>query len=195
MDTFFKTEYLTIFNYWIAIQLKKQSIPYTYQNNTYTITYQNKTATITLYPIGIIEQIITQNQQTLFYLHYELKHLHLAINYFNQFINQLLIQTNQKQLNILLCCSGGMTTSYFADKLNDYIHLNQLPIHVDATAFYHIEHVINHYDMVFIAPQLKYKVISLTQQYPHIHIESIDPIIFASYNCNQFIKHIEEVSQ
>ena len=50
-----------------------------------------------------------------------------------------LMEDDQQSYHILLCCSGGMTTGYFAQKLNKYCQLNHLPYHIDATAIYELE--------------------------------------------------------
>lgn len=51
----------------------------------------------------------------------------------------------------------------FADKMNNYCQLNQKPYHLQATAIYHLDDIHQKYQLILIAPQLKYKIAELTQ--------------------------------
>lgn len=104
-----------------------------------------------------------------------------------------LLEDEKPNYHILLCCSGGMTTGYFAEKLNKYCQLNHLPYHVDATAVYQLENVYQKYDLILIAPQLRYKQHELSQKLKPVLVDNIDASIFATYDCQAMIEHIEKI--
>ena len=158
METFYKQEDLEVFRKWVYYQvtsdprLKLEK----YDSRTYKIYYKNRVARFVVWPIGIVEEAIMEGEELLFYLHYQFYNFHYATNLFHRMMEKLL-EDEKPNYHILLCCSGGMTTGYFAEKLNKYCQLNHLPYHVDATAVYQLENVYQKYDLILIAPQLSYR--------------------------------------
>lgn len=197
MDTFLKETYIEIFKKWISFQLHNNT-DFTFEikhSQTYRIYYQDKIGEIIVWPMGVIEETIYENNNLLFYLHYELNHLHLAVDYFGRMIEQMFITSKHRQTQVLLCCTGGMTTSYFAEKLNNYCRLNHINVQVNATAVYHLSDIYQKYDMILVAPQLRYQVIELAQKYKPIVVESIDPVIFATYDCPALLNQIDNIKE
>ena len=66
------------------------------------------------------------------------------------------IFNNVNTNKILLSCSGGLTTSYFAYSMQEIFKRQGLDIVVDAVGYMEIDKVIDDYDMVLLAPQVAY---------------------------------------
>lgn len=197
MDYFYRTENIEVFRKWVYYQVKNDSRLTLKQTNsqTYHICYQDKVASFVIWPIGVIEETIYDGNELLFYLHYQFYDFHFATDLFYRMIDKLTESGNIKKRKILLCCTGGMTTSYFAEKMNKYCELNKMMYQIDATAVYRLDEFYQDYEMILIAPQLRYKVIELSQKYKPIIVQSIDPVIFATYDCQLFMQQIEKIEK
>lgn len=197
MDVFNRTENIDIFKKWVYFQVKNDShlnIEIS-DSQTYKIYYKKKVATFVVWPMGIIEESIHEGDKILFYLHYQFYNFHFSIDLFYRMINKLTEDIEIKTKHILLCCTGGMTTGFFAEKMNRYCELNQLPYQIDATAIYNLDNVYLNYELILIAPQLRYKVMELSQKYKSVIVKSIEPVAFATYDCQALLTQIEESYQ
>ena len=92
-----------------------------------------------------------------FYLHFELKDLDYAQELFSQMVETLTDLKNQQSVKILLSCTGGMTTSFFAQKLNDAVKLLSLDYEFAAVPFHRLYNVGFDYSAILLAPQIAYE--------------------------------------
>lgn len=193
MDIFYRTENIEVFKKWVYFQVKNDPrlTLEIKDNQTYLIQYQNKQASLVVWPIGVIEETIEDHHQIVFYLHYQFHNFHFATDMFLRMIHKLTEDVENKYERILLCCTGGMTTGFFAEKMNKYCKLNHLSYQISAAALYHLDKIYQDYDLILIAPQLRYKVVELSQKYKPTIVESIDPMIFATYDCQLLLEQIE----
>lgn len=192
MDHFYRKTNIEIFKKWVYFQVMHDSrlTLVQYDERTYQIFYQDKVARFVVWPIGIIEEAIMQGEQLLFYLHYQFYNFHYATDLFYRMIEKLTEKEKTSQ-KILLCCSGGMTTGYFAQRLHRYCQLNHLPYEFEATAIYNLEKVYHQYCLILLAPQLRFKRNELSEKCRPIPVEDIEASVFATYDCHAMIEHIE----
>lgn len=194
MDTFYRTENIEVFRKWVYFQVindPRLTIEQ-YDQRTFKIFYKNKVARFVIWPIGVIEEAINEDGELLFYLHYQFYNFHFSKDLFYRMIDKLTEEIIQEEKQILLCCSGGMTTGFFAEKMNKYSELNHLKYNFNATSVHDLDSVYKEYEMILVAPQLRYKVFEFTNKYKPKRIVSIDPITFATYDCQALLKQIEE---
>lgn len=76
--------------------------------------------------------------------------------------------------------------------MNQYCELNKLPYDIQATAVYNLESIYQKYDLILIAPQLRYKEAQLSQKLKPIKVQSIEPSVFATYHCHGLLEQIEK---
>lgn len=192
MDEFFRDVNLDIFRKWVYLQIiNHDDFIFEEEHYTYKIYYKNKVAYFVMWPQGIIEETIKRGNETIFYLHYQFYNFYFAKDLFCRMINKLVEDKEKNEINVLLCCTSGFTTSFFADKMNNYCQLNQKPYHLQATAIYHLDDIYQKYQLILIAPQLRYKIAELTQKYKPVVIQSIESIVFATYDCQALLEQIE----
>ena len=119
-----------------------------------------------------------------------------TMDQFNTFFNYLCLPTiklgesifnNVNTNKILLSCSGGLTTSYFAYLMQEIFKREGLDIVVDAVGYMEIDKVIDDYDMVLLAPQVAYLLPQLKNKYGN-KIFIIDSLDFATNDFNAIIK-------
>ena len=194
MDNFYRIENIDVFKKWVYYQIMNDQrltleIP---DSRTYKIIYHDKYACFVVWPMGIIEESVYQGEKLLFYLHYQFYNFHFSVDLFQRMIHQLTLETNNEKREILLCCTGGMTTGFFAEKINQYCQINQLPYIIHASSIYNLDKVYQQFPLILIAPQLKYKVLELSQKYKPTAVQSIQPVVFATYDCQGLLKQIED---
>ncbi|MFV0396192.1 MAG: PTS sugar transporter subunit IIB [Coprobacillaceae bacterium] len=148
------------------------------------------TGNVILWTNGIVEEIITRksDDKLLFYLHYQIASISQCQSLFEEFYLALLQQSASSPIKILLCCSGGLTTSFFAEKICKLITLENLNIQVDSIAFHQLTKYYNDYDCVYLAPQIAYlmpEALRITNK--EVPVYSIEPSIYATYNCQELL--------
>ncbi|MFR7590909.1 MAG: PTS sugar transporter subunit IIB [Longibaculum sp.] len=193
MDDFYRIENIEVFKKWVYFQVQNDPrlTIEKYDERTYKIFYKKRVARFVVWPIGIVEEAINEDDQLLFYLHYQFQSYHFAIDLFYRMISKL-TEERQEEKRILLCCTGGMTTGFFAEKMNKFCELNKVQYHIDATPAYHLQDIYKDYDLILIAPQLRYKMIELSNQLKPVVIQPIDPVTFATYDCQALLEQIQK---
>jgi len=194
MEIFYRKDNIEIFRRWVYYQIKNDTRLTLIQSDeqTYQIHYKNKVAKFIIWPMDIIEEIITEDEKVIFYLHFQFHSYHFAADFFRCMIIKLTEEEKETKKKILLCCTSGMTTNYLAEKVNSYCHLHQLPYVLSAVSIYGLEKVYRDYELVLVAPQLQYKMIELSLKYKPTVFQSIEPIIFATYDCQGVLKQINK---
>lgn len=194
MDHYFYDENIEIFKRWVFYRIKKfQELElYSINNDTYEIHYQNKVALFVVWKNGIIEETIRENDDVLFYLHFKFHDYKYGTDLFNRMLDKLLEDSTNKQYRVLLCCSSGLTTGYFADRANQYCKLNQLPYVIKASSIEEAPYIYKQYQMVLFAPQIQHSLYTLKEKLKDIEIRMIEASIFATYDCAKLIQLIEE---
>ena len=99
---------------------------------------------------------------------------------------------DQPICRLLLCCSGGMTTAFFADKIKNGIKVLNLNMEVAATSYQKIYNVAQNYDVILLAPQVSYVKLQVEKVFKNKLVLKIPTQIFASYNVGALITFVEE---
>ncbi len=191
MDEFYRKENIYIFKRWVYYQVKEDcdlKIEIC-DERTYKIYYQDKIAKFIIWPMGIVEECVFDEENLLFYLHYQFYNYYYATDLFYRMIKKLKEVKRKSICHVLLCCTSGMTTGFFADKLNQYCQSNRIPVQVEATSFHSLDKVYGKYDFIFLAPQLRFQLMKLKEKIDK-KIECMDPVVFATYDCQEFIKNL-----
>ena len=191
MDVFYRHENIDYLKKWVYYQIKDDQRFKVEQTDdkTLLIYYENRVATYCVWPMGIIEESVVEDGNILFYLHFQFRNFHFCTDMFQRMLKTLVEE--KKIIKVLLCCTGGMTTGFFAEKLSRYCELNNLPYKIDAYPSYHLDNVYMNYDYMFLAPQLKHKLLEFKQKYNTLEVRCIDPTTFATYNCLELLKELK----
>ena len=142
--------------------------------------------------VFIIEMSLTNlaDGENRFYLHFELKDLDYAEELFRQMIETLTELKSQQSVKILLSCTGGMTTSFFAEKLNEAVKLLSLDYEFAAVPFHKLYSVGSDYSVILLAPQIAYEFQKVSDILHDKLVLKIPPKVFASYDTGEMIKFI-----
>lgn len=125
MDEFYKELYVIYFRKWIFQKKNKTCKVYADPSDQDILLLENENSLgrVTFNQYLIIELSI-QNKKTSeieFYLHFQMKNLNHTLKLFNEMFKCLNKNNDIPIQKILLICSGGLTTGYFVEKLNETI--------------------------------------------------------------------------
>ncbi|MEG0685516.1 MAG: hypothetical protein RR428_10690, partial [Coprobacillus sp.] len=105
MDNFYRTENIEVFRKWVYFQVvndPRLTIEQ-YDERTFKIFYKNKVARFVIWPIGVIEEAVNEDNELLFYLHYQFYNFHFSKDLFYRMIHKLTEEITQDEIQILLC--------------------------------------------------------------------------------------------
>ena len=98
----------------------------------------------------------------------------------------------QPIIKVLLSCSGGLTTSYFAYKINEAAEILKLNIHVEAIGYTQLYDVGNQYDVIMLAPQISYMHAKIQEILKDQVVIEIPTQAFAKYEVSKVVSIIKE---
>ena len=89
----------------------------------------------------------TYSHEDEFYLHFQMKNMKHALELFEEMLEIIGTLVNKPKTKVLLCCCGGLTTGFFAMKLNESVKILQKDYLFEAVAFDQLSTVAKDYDV------------------------------------------------
>lgn len=199
MDEFYQEINAMIYLRWIIGQGKKYNLKIDFENenqNTVIIKNNNVIGRIIYYGNGIFEEELTdcRTGEKIFYLHFQLEHFNHAIEMFNEMINCAIEVINKPRVRILLCCSGGLTTSLFASRMAELAVLEKLPYEISAIGYAGLFDIAKEYDIILLAPQVSYLLSQVKQRLLGKKVLMIPIRIFATNDFSGALKLIKDIA-
>ena len=186
MDEFLSDIHTIVFKHWILSQKHKDYNIKLNEKDVNTITIDTKygIGTIVFNDMNIIEFSVLNRatDEILFYLHFQMKTIKHAIKLYNEMMECLKELVNQPTIRVLLCCSGGYTTSYFAMKIEEAAQVLNLNLEVRAVGYNKLYHEGENYDVILLAPQISYIYSKVKEIIKDKIILKIPTKVFASYD-------------
>ena len=136
--------------------------------------------------------ISLKDESIKFYLHFELKDIDHAKQLYQEMADSLLKLKEEKTLQVLLSCSAGLTTSMFAENLNDHAKMLGLDMHFEAVPYLNIYQEAEKYDVILLAPQIGYMLNRLQESLTDKQVLQIPTNAFASYDSLSVINFIND---
>ena len=192
MDDYLREIQTAIFRKWISNQKRDYYYLYPSETDPDAIIIENEYcySYVTFNPQCIIE-LCVMNKRT-DEMAFQFKTLKHAISLFEEMDQCIQKMVNQPICRLLLCCSGGMTTAFFADKIKNGIKVLNLNMEVAATSYQKIYNVAQNYDVILLAPQVSYVKLQVEKVFKNKLVLKIPTQIFASYNVGALITFVEE---
>ena len=140
----------------------------------------------------IVELVITdiKNDEVCFYLHFQLKDDDHAKDLFNEMSDTLMSLKTKRVYRVLLSCTSGLTTSFFASELNRAASELKLSYEFSAVSFSHIYDKGFDYDMILLAPQIHYEFDKAKEIFRTQTVMKIPAAVFAAYSTGGLIEMI-----
>lgn len=185
------------FRNWIT----EQKGPYTLSiedHNHYKIETEYGISEINFYQIENDEEVVElrntckKTDTTKFFLHFQPVDEEHCKELFNEMISSLLSLKDVQTTKVLLFCTAGLTTSFFAEKLNDISKLLEMNYEFHAVSVNDVYGSAKDYDVILIAPQVAYEEKNLRERIPDKLILRIPTTVFATYNANGCIEFVRD---
>lgn len=196
MDDFLRDIHTLIFKQWILCQsIKgcKMSLKTSGDEEEIYLETERSFGKAAFHKNNVIE-LVLENRQTGsvdFYLHFQMQTLKHAAGLFHELVNTMIHAQERKKLRILLSCTSGLTTSFFAESLNDAARTIMLDYEFSAVSFNELADQGNDYDVILLAPQIAYQQAYIQSVLHRVPVEAIAPHVFAQYDCGAIFKQIE----
>ncbi len=189
-----RQEQLNRFREWVLEQTNPDYRLYIKEDDPSTIVLETERgrAEVTFFAQEIIQLSVLdlKTDQHVFYLHFQIHTLEHACNLFNEMRETLLELAAKPSAKILLSCASGLTTSFFAKKLNETAELLSLDYDFHAEPYSEIYKVGNQYDIILLAPQIYYAYDDIKKILPDQIVLKIPAKIFASYDVSGLLEEI-----
>lgn len=196
MDEFLSDIYTEVFKEWILtmksnqyrVGLKKDN------HNIVVITTPYSYTEVIFNDLNIIEFSVTNkiNDKVEFYLHFQMKTLKHAMELFEEMLETVHQFVYKPKMKVLLSCTGGLTTGYFAEKLNEANEMLALDYEFDAVAYGDLyEAATEKYEMILLAPQIAYLQPKIQEILHDKTVVRIPSGIFAKYDVISLLQLIQ----
>ena len=163
-------------------------------DNTIVLKGEKAVGEVRFHEMSIIELEITDiaRNEIVFYLHFQYNEKEHAERLFREMKDALIKMKDKRTLNVLLSCSSGLTTSFFADQLNSAAELLKLDYHFTAVAYNELyEHGMQN-DVILLAPQIGFQMKKVQAGLKGKLVLTIPAQIFASYDSGAMISMIQK---
>lgn len=148
---------------------------------------------VSFYPMDIIQLSVVSKstEDHLFYLHFQMHTLDHAMGLFEEMIESIQNAAHNTTVHILLCCTSGLTTGYFAERLNDSSKLLSLNYEFTAVPYGELYRVASKYDIILLAPQISYIHDTAQKILTNKTVLKIPAKVFAAYDVRQLFTEID----
>lgn len=180
MDAFYREINCLLYMKWITMQDLPDITLHAHATNI-ILEAAHSISRITLYPDCIFEEETKDREsgKVIFYIHFRMANMRHAIALFNEMVDCIYENCAQPLGKILLCCSGGLTTSYFASQMQAICDLEHLNYTVSATGYGMLYEMVDDYDLVLLAPQVSYMEPKIRANIPYKKVSTIPTKYFA----------------
>ena len=129
--------------------------------------------------------------ETKFFLHFHATEQDHATGLFHEMVEALTALREQQATEVLLCCTAGMTTSFFADRMNQVVQTLGLDWTFSAVSVNEVyEHGADK-AAILVAPQIAYMADRIAEVMRDVPVLRIPTATFASYDaagCVEFVR-------
>ena len=196
MDEFLRDIHTSIFKQWILSQ-KTENYDIALdpnRDNVIVIKTKYSYSEVIFNEMNIIELSVKNltNEEVEFYLHFQMKTMKHAVELFYEMLESIKKLIDKPIMKILLSCSGGLTTSYFASKMNEAAKLLFLDYKVDAIGYNELFNVGDQYDVIMLAPQISYMHAKVQEILKNQIVLKIPSAVFAKYDVGKTLSIIIE---
>lgn len=196
MDEFLRDIHTIIFRQWLLHQKSDHYKIYVHETkeNMIVIETNYSYSEITFNRMNIIEFSVTNttNDTIEFYLHFQMNTMKHAVELFKEMLESIKKLVDKPKIKVLLSCSGGLTTGFFAQKLNEAATLLFLNYEFYAAPYGELFNVGNQYDVILLAPQISYMHANVQEILNDKLVLKIPSQIFAKYDVGKAITLIQQ---
>jgi cellobiose-specific phosphotransferase system component IIB len=126
--------------------------------------------------------------QTVFYLHFELRDLVHAKELFREMILCLNSLKDRQKTRIIICCTSALTSSYFAEKMNETAAFMNQNEEFRAVSYDRLFEEGFESDLVLLAPQISFLYKKASAALKNTKVVNIPAHIFGTYDAEGMLE-------
>ena len=193
MDEFLREINLSVLREWILFQ-KYDSCDVKRVNDNIILETKYGIGHVNFYDDCIIELNVENKttHETCFFIHFQMNNFHHALGLLKEMKECLETLIEHKKTKILLSCSSGFTTGFFAEKLQEGADLLNKDLAFNAVAYSELFDVANDYDMILLAPQVSYMLSKVQKVLKYKIVLTLSSTLFGKYDVSNTFRFIEE---
>ena len=154
--------------------------------------------TVAFYPLenfDIVEMAVVNKitSEAVFYLHFELKDLEHARELFGELVETVLKQKDSNVTKVLLCCSSGITTHYFLEKLRSANELLNLDMEFSAVNYSNLYVKAYENDVILLAPQISFEYEKVRDILTSKIVGVVPTSVFGSYDISGLLRFVRQL--
>ena len=123
-----------------------------------------------------------------FFLHFEMDDLEHAQQLFDELTDTFSQLTARRTTRILLSCTSGLTTSFFAKRLAKVAATLSLDYEFEAKPIVQALEVAGEYEAVMLAPQVHMRRDEMVERHPGLVVFEIPGAVFGSYDAGTALR-------
>ena len=181
MDTFLRDiNTLIYFKYILSLSLQGIKITQGSNEDELLLDTPFVKGKVTKYKNNVIEEevISKDKEEVLFYIHFQMANMKHALDLLKEMIDCIYESYNEPIGKILLCCSGGMTTTLYAHNMQKLAKMEHLNYSIDACGFNLLYEIGEDYDVILLAPEVAY-LLAEAKSHLSVKVEAIPTKYFA----------------
>lgn len=132
-----------------------------------------------------------KENKTEFFLHFQLNNIQKAKDLYIEMEEAMCNLKNNVVTKIVLSCSSALTTSYFAELLNNAAQSMNLKYSFSAVSIDRLEENAKDADMILLAPQVHYARKKIVEKFPNVLVRNIPSQTFGKYDTGELIDVIK----
>lgn len=195
MDEFLRDIHMMIFKKWVLYQTSSDYDIFQDPDDPDVIVIKTdySYSEISFNPLNIIELSVTNTatNNVEFYLHFQMNTLKHALELFEEMIDSIKKLINKPVTKVLLSCTGGLTTGFFAQRLNEINQLLSLDYVFVAVPYRDLFTVGQNYDIILLAPQISFEYAMVKKILKGKQVMRIPNLVFAKYDAGAIFRMIE----
>lgn len=193
MDVFLSDINFMVFKKWVFIELSRD---YKVEENKKKVVFsaQKSHGSVTFNDMNIIEMEVTRDrdERVEFYLHFEMTTMKHAVSLFEDMLKVIKKIEERTTIKVLLSCTSGLTTTFFAETLNDAVQMLGEDLSFEAVAFTELYQAGYDYDVILLAPQIAYNLPKVKQALTNQFVLPLPAEYFATYDVQNTINLIKK---
>ena len=171
------------------------------EEDHYQFVSSNANGSINIYPEDIVELCIQDKEgKTTFYLHFHIEDKEHDQDLIHQMLVSLQETARKRILQVVLCCTSGLTTSFFAQQLNKAAEILHEDFVFSAVCFSDLYKKGFDCDIILLAPQIHFQYKKVKEVFHDQLVIRIPADIFAAYDAGrmlgllqkEYMQHIDE---
>lgn len=166
-------------------------------NDHYRLVTDYAVAEINLYVMNPDPEIVelrivnTKDEEVKFFLHFALTDLDHAKELVEEMASSLVNLKHHQKVPVLLSCTSGLTTSYFAEQMNEAAKLLSLDLSFSAAPIRDIYEKGQNQKAILLAPQVAYEYQKVKKVFSDIPVIRIPAQIFGTYNAGAAVQLVD----